>query len=372
MEKNENFLLINKPEGWTSFDVVALVRKHAADASPPFQGGARGGLPSDASAPQSTATPSSLPLGKGEMTKPTKPKRLKVGHAGTLDPFATGLLIVGVGRESTKQLDKFKAMPKTYVATIKLGAVSDTYDKTGHISLFPRGSAEGDAGIAAPTPSPPASPCEAWRAGRAEGEDIDETPKHPTISEINEAIKSFLGKQKQIPPMFSAKKINGKRLYELARQGIEIERQPNAIEIYKIKILNYSWPFLKIEVQCSAGTYIRSLANDIGKKLGTGAYCYQLVRAKIGKYSLKKAIDINSLSNYMPQPKKEAALDPWIIEEIKKEEERKRKEQEQEQPRIDIPGDMPDHDPEERRRWEEEEERKRRGAPGGVKKIDML
>ncbi len=253
----ENFLLINKPAGWTSFDVVGYLRKQLS--SPPFQGGVRGGLPSIAV--NTSATPSSsLPLGKGERTIANKQNRLRVGHAGTLDPFATGLLIVGVGREATKKLDEFKNMPKTYVATIKLGATSDTYDKTGHITIH-------DA----------------------------RNMTQPTAKQIKDTIKSFTGKQMQIPPMFSAKKINGKRLYELARKGIEVERQANAIEIYKIKILDYSWPFLKIEVQCSAGTYIRSLAHDIGAKLKTGAYCDELVRTKIGKYSLKKATDINDL-----------------------------------------------------------------------------
>lgn len=95
--------------------------------------------------------------------------------------------------------------------------------------------------------------------------------------------------------MFSAKKINGQRLYDLARKGITVKRQPSEIEIYDIKILDYTWPFLKIEVQCSAGTYIRSLADDIGRKLGTGAYCDQLIRTKIGDYSLTDATSINNL-----------------------------------------------------------------------------
>lgn len=221
----QKFLLINKPEGWTSFDVVGFTRKQLRAQHP-------------------------------------EQKNLKVGHAGTLDPFATGLLIVGVGREATKKLDEFKAMSKTYVATIKLGATSDTYDKTGIISDL-----------------------------KFKISDF----RPPTIAEIKKVINSFKGKQKQTPPMFSAKKINGQRLYELARKGIEVERQPSEIEIYKIKILDYTWPFLKIEVQCSAGTYIRSLAHDIGAKLGAGAYCEELVRTKIGDYSLDDAVTPQSL-----------------------------------------------------------------------------
>ena len=211
-----NFLLINKPVGWTSFDVVGFIRKKARIAHP-------------------------------------ENKKIKVGHAGTLDPFATGLLIVGVGREATKRLDEFKGMPKTYIATIQLGAVSDTYDIDGVI-----------------IPNP--------------------IKKEPTTTEVENTIKTFLGPQQQIPPMYSAKKINGKKLYELARQGITIERKPSDIEIYEINLLEYTWPILKIEVKCSAGTYIRSLANDIGQKLGVGAYCSALTRTAIGDYKLENAL----------------------------------------------------------------------------------
>jgi len=211
-----NFLLINKPAGWTSFDVVGFIRKKARIAHP-------------------------------------ENKKIKVGHAGTLDPFATGLLIVGVGREATKRLDEFKGMPKTYIATIQLGAVSDTYDIDGVI-----------------IPNP--------------------IKKEPTTTEVENTIKTFLGPQQQIPPMYSAKKINGKKLYELARQGITIERKPSDIEIYEINLLEYTWPILKIEVKCSAGTYIRSLANDIGQKLGVGAYCSALTRTAIGDYKLENAL----------------------------------------------------------------------------------
>ena len=222
-----DFLLINKPEGWTSFDVVAFVRKYT----------------------KQTAT----------QTDP-KQKRIKVGHAGTLDPFATGLLIVGVGRDATKRLDEFKQLPKTYIATIKLGETSDTYDKTGTITA---------------------------------------SSNQATVPEnrIIETLNTFIGKQLQVPPMFSAKKINGQRLYTLARKGVEVERQPNEIEIYEIKLLEYAWPILKIEVQCAAGTYIRSLAYDIGTKLGVGAYCQELVRTKIGTHLLANAIDIQQIKD---------------------------------------------------------------------------
>ncbi len=187
--------------------------------------------------------------------------KIRVGHAGTLDPFATGLLIIGVGRDTTKRLDEFKKLPKTYVATIHLGAVSDTYDKTGTIH-------------------------DIYTLYR------DKPPSEQLVLEI---LQTFKGKQRQIPPMYSAKKINGQRLYTLARQGIEIERNPVAIEIYTIKLVEYTWPFLKIEVQCSTGTYIRSLAHDIGQKLGVGAYCEELTRTKIGEYVLKDAAILKKL-----------------------------------------------------------------------------
>lgn len=102
-------------------------------------------------------------------------------------------------------------------------------------------------------------------------------------------LNNFIGKQLQTPPMYSAKKVDGQRLYKLARQGKEIKRKPVKIEIYNIKLLGYNWPLLQIEVQCSAGTYIRALAADIGAKLGCGAYCEQLRRTKIGEYDVENA-----------------------------------------------------------------------------------
>ena len=221
------YKLIDKPKDWTSHDVVAKIR--------------------------------------GIARKVTGIKKIKVGHAGTLDPFATGLLIVGIGREATKRLDEFKGMPKTYIATLKLGATSDTQDSTGNIKILKH-----------------------------------ENIKTPNKNEIKSVLQNFIGKQLQIPPMYSAKKVGGKKLYDLARQGIEIERQPNEIEIYNIKLLEYIPPSplqgegrgeVKIEVDCSTGTYIRTLAYDIGEKLGCGAYCDELRRIKIGQYEVKDAVD---------------------------------------------------------------------------------
>jgi tRNA pseudouridine55 synthase len=220
------FLLINKPKDWTSHDVVAVVRKKIREES------------------------------KGKVGLPAEARRAKVGHAGTLDPFATGLLIVGVGRESTKRLDEFKNMPKTYIATVKLGATSTTFDPEGEITI------------------------------------TKHEPHSTKQKDIETMLQSFIGKQLQIPPMYSAKKVGGKKLYDLARKGIEIERQPNKIEIYSIKLLDYNYPSLKIEVNCSTGTYIRTLAHDIGEKLGCGAYCEELERTSIGEYKLEDAEEL--------------------------------------------------------------------------------
>ena len=179
----------------------------------------------------------------------------KIGHAGTLDPFAGGVLFVAVGRESTKKINTFVKMDKEYIADIFLGATSDTHDSTGHI--------------------------------------IESKILHPRRISQNliklMMTKKFIGEQKQIPPMFSAKKVEGKKLYELARQGITIERKPNKINIYDIKILSYAWPHLKIKIKCSSGTYIRALARDIGKTIGCGAYLETLERTAIGEFKIEES-----------------------------------------------------------------------------------
>lgn len=211
----KNFILINKPATWTSFDVVGYIR--------------------------------------GAARRITKSKTIKIGHAGTLDPFATGLLIVGIGREATRELDQFKALTKTYQATLTLGATSDTLDSTGTI-----------------TPSPTSQP--------------------PTEKAIRTVLAGFVGEQTQIPPMHSAKQVDGVRLYKLARQGKVVERQPNTITISSLTFVSYAWPELTISVTCSAGTYIRTLADDIGRQLGTGAYCSALTRTAIGPYTLDQAV----------------------------------------------------------------------------------
>lgn len=221
------FLLINKPVGWTSHDVVGKVRSLLRHS------GVEGA------------------------------KKIKVGHAGTLDPFASGLLIVGVGKEATTRLDEFKNLKKTYQATIQLGAISDTQDITGVITKAP-------------------------------------LLKIPKIEEVEPTLKSFLGTQTQTPPMYSAKKVGGKKLYQLARQGVEVERKPVEVTFYDIQLLSTDLsvpePTIQIEVTCSAGTYIRTLAEDIGKQLGTGAYCAKLTRTQIGDHMLVKATNLSEIT----------------------------------------------------------------------------
>jgi tRNA pseudouridine55 synthase len=215
MKGEGGFILINKPTGITSHDVVDKLREI------------------------------------------TKIKR--IGHAGTLDPFATGLLILGIGREFTKKLSIFQKKDKEYIATLKLGAESDTFDREGKIVE-------------------------------------KKVKKIPERKEIEEVLKSFLGEIEQIPPAFSAKKIKGKKLYELARKGIKVEPKPQKVKIYEISILEYRFPYLKIKVKCSSGTYIRSLANDIGKKLGCGSFVEELIRTKIGEFSIENAVELSKLT----------------------------------------------------------------------------
>jgi len=212
----QNILLINKPPGPTSHDIVDDVRKITGES--------------------------------------------RVGHTGTLDPFAEGLLIVLVGREATKRQAEFLKLDKEYIATLRFGAETDTDDITGSSLSF----------------------------ARDRGQKI-------TINDTKRVIQKFIGEISQIPPAYSAIKIKGKKAYELARKGEKPKLEPRKINIYNIKILNYEWPLLELTVQCSSGTYIRALARDIGRDLGCGAYLEKLIRTKIGKYSLTDAVTIDAL-----------------------------------------------------------------------------
>lgn len=206
-------LLINKPQGFTSHDVVAVVRK--------------------------------------------KLNIKKVGHAGTLDPMATGLLIVLVGREETKQQDAFMAEDKEYVAEITLGVVSTTYDAEGELTVT------GD-------------------------------PSSITQLQVQTVLDTFVGDIEQRPPIHSAVHIGGQRSYALARKGhITADQVPlRVVSIYAIELLDFSLPHIRIRVHCGKGTYIRSLGNDIGQALGVGGYLSMLQRTRIGKWSLNNAIEL--------------------------------------------------------------------------------
>jgi len=182
-------------------------------------------------------------------------KEQKIGHAGTLDPLASGLLIVAIGKEFTKQLNKFLGLNKSYKAKIKLGEISTTYDAEGNITLV--------------------------------------SDLHPSLKDVKSVLKDFEGMYNQMPPIFSAKKIKGQKAYNLARSGKKVELEPKEIVIYRIGLLNYSYPYLNLDTVVSSGTYIRSLAHDIGQKLAVGAYLSELTRTHIGNYKLKNAIDFD-------------------------------------------------------------------------------
>ena len=181
-------------------------------------------------------------------------KEKKVGHAGTLDPFAEGVLIIGTGRD-TKKLADISSDYKSYTATLKLGEATNTLDVEGSI---------------------------------IEKSDI------PNLSKdlLESVLQDFIGKQTQIPPMFSAKKVGGKKLYELARKNIEIEREPKEIEIKEIELVDFVEDKITFRVNCSKGTYVRVLGSDIAKAIGTVGYLTKLVRISVGSYSVDEAMQI--------------------------------------------------------------------------------
>ena len=205
---------INKPAGWTSFDVVKKVRGII--------------------------------------------KEKKVGHAGTLDPFAEGVLVLGTGPD-TKKLTDITTASKIYRAELTLGKATDTQDRDGKISAE------------APVPE-------------------------LTRETIDSVLASFVGTQEQIPPMYSAKQVNGQRLYKLARKNKTVERDPVTITIDQISLLDYTEPVITFEVTCSKGTYVRALGADIAAKLGTVGHLTALIRTSVGAYHIANATTIEELS----------------------------------------------------------------------------
>lgn len=176
----------------------------------------------------------------------------RVGHAGTLDPLASGVLVVGIGRQSTKKLGAVVKKEKEYIAIVKLGAISTTDDQ------------EGEKQIVA-------------------------IKKPPTKQHIQTILKNFKGDIKQTPPKYSAVKVKGQRAYKLARAGKEFTLKPKRVEIKEIKLIEYQWPRLKLKIITGPGVYIRSLARDIGEKLKTGGYLKELERTRVGDFTKEKA-----------------------------------------------------------------------------------
>jgi tRNA pseudouridine55 synthase len=188
----------------------------------------------------------------------------RIGHAGTLDPMATGLLVVAVG-PATRFLQYLPLEPKVYRAVVRFGVTTDSYD--------------------------------------SEGEIVSEAPvPHDFAVRLPEIIESMIGRQEQIPPMYSAVKVQGQALYKLARQGIEIERKSRTIFIERMDILTLGEATLEVEIECSGGTYVRTIAHDLGEQMGCGAYLQSLVRTGIGRFNLEnaKSLDDVTLDDLIP------------------------------------------------------------------------
>ena len=212
-------LCVAKPLNWTSFNLVSKVRWN--------------------------------------LRKFLKIKKLKVGHAGTLDPLATGVMIICTGK-ATKRIDTFQYQTKEYIATLELGATTPSFDLELPVDFtFPT--------------------------------------EHITRKLIDEVIPNFLGEIWQVPPVYSAVKVDGKRAYDYARDGQEVELKPKLLVIDEIEVLDFSLPVLKIRVVCSKGTYIRALARDIGLKLNSGAHLIGLERTRIGEVKLEDCWQIDDL-----------------------------------------------------------------------------
>lgn len=192
----------------------------------------------------------------------------RVGHGGTLDPLAEGILVIAVGRENTKQLDKYVKGEKEYIATLQLGHESKTDDREGPIHKY---------------------------ILKDQNEEKSNTKRIPTKNEIKDCIKKFIGKIEQTPPRYSAIKVQGKEAYKRIRKGETFEMKARIVEIKKIEVKAYEYPEIEIQVVCGSGTYIRSLARDIGSELNVGAYLLKLVRTKVGEFTLENIIKIEEL-----------------------------------------------------------------------------
>lgn len=218
----QGVLLVDKPSGWTSFDVVNYVRKIVA------------------------------------AYEDKKPKNCKVGHTGTLDPLATGLLVLLVGKPYTKRAGELSKLDKTYDVTMKLGETSTTGDD--------------------------------------EGEKTSVSALIPGENHIVQALEHFTGRVMQTPPAFSAMKVNGQRAYKLAREGKTVELEARPVMIYRNRPVSYDYPYVNFVSEVSSGTYIRALVEDLGNRLGTGAYMTALRRTRIGSFSIENAVKPDELT----------------------------------------------------------------------------
>lgn len=234
----EGLLLVNKPAGISSFGVVSKVRYIITQDL--RQSHSDRGYCHQQNEPQKTCK-----------------CRVKVGHTGTLDPAATGLLVLAIGKY-TKKVPELIKQDKTYQVTMTLGQVSTTGDKEGVLKVV--------------------------------------SSTVPTKKQILEALENFTGQIMQTPPAFSAIKINGQRAYDLARKGKEVSIEPRPVKIYSNKLISYNYPSIEFDSEVGSGTYIRSLVEDIGKYLGTGAYMSDLRRTKIGWFNIKDALTMDTLS----------------------------------------------------------------------------
>lgn len=220
----DGILLVDKPMGWTSFDVVNKIRR-TVQASP---------------------------------LNASNKKRFPVGHTGTLDPLATGLLVLVLGKYTSHAM-RLTKLDKTYEVTMKLGETSTTGDE--------------------------------------EGEKTTVSGDRPTRKVITAALREFEGDTMQTPPAFSAIKINGQRAYKLARQGAAPELKPRPVHIEAIELTSYEYPYVYFTAHVSSGTYVRSLVEDLGKMLGTGAYMSGLRRTRVGKFDIRDAMAMDDLSD---------------------------------------------------------------------------
>jgi len=218
----EGILLVDKPVGWTSFDVVALVRKTISHS------------------------------------ENIKPSQVKVGHTGTLDPLASGLLVLLIGKQYTKMATELTKLDKEYIVQLKLGEITDSIDLESEPQFY--------------------------------------SSVKPTKDQIVHSLKSFEGRIMQIPPAFSAIKVNGQRAYDLARKGKQVELKSRPVTIYSINLTKYDYPNVSFKTKVSSGTYIRSLASDIGRLLKCGAYMSGLKRTSVGDFKLKDSLKMDSVS----------------------------------------------------------------------------